>query len=138
MGRYIALIEYDAKAKAFGAIVPDAPGCTAQAASFDEVHADIIDALREWAVDRVASGETLPAARDIVVLREDASLDADFAAGAVAVSVPVFLTGAKPVRVNISMDAGLVAAIDDASRRYGVTRSGFLAMAAQEKLATDR
>jgi metal-responsive CopG/Arc/MetJ family transcriptional regulator len=38
------------------------------------------------------------------------------------------------VRINVTMDERLVAAIDRAAKREGGSRSGFLANAAREKL----
>ncbi len=43
--------------------------------------------------------------------------------------VPVEAPG-RPVRVNISMDEGLVARLDAAANRHGMSRSAFLAEAA--------
>ena len=42
----------------------------------------------------------------------------------------------KPVRINISIPAGLVHDIDKAARASGATRSGFLAKAARQAMAT--
>ena len=42
----------------------------------------------------------------------------------------------KPARANVSLDSGLLAAIDEAARENGVTRSAFLAAAAREKIAS--
>jgi metal-responsive CopG/Arc/MetJ family transcriptional regulator len=42
------------------------------------------------------------------------------------------------VRANLSLDAGLLDAIDEAARKRGLTRSGFLATAAREKIAAGR
>ena len=56
----------------------------------------------------------------------------------ILVSLPVYLDGGRPVRVNVSMEAGLVAEIDEAARRRGLTRSAFLASAARDKMRLDR
>jgi metal-responsive CopG/Arc/MetJ family transcriptional regulator len=47
----------------------------------------------------------------------------------IAVEVP-----GKALRVNISLDEGLLARIDKAAERAGQTRSGFLASAARERI----
>ena len=138
MARYLALIEYDAAAAAFGLVIPDFPGCNAMGATFDDVEANGIEALREWAVDHLAGGDELPRARDIVELRMDPSLFDDFTTSTIVVSLPVYLDGGRPMRVNVSMEAGLVAEIDEAARRRGLTRSGFLASAARDKITGDR
>jgi metal-responsive CopG/Arc/MetJ family transcriptional regulator len=44
----------------------------------------------------------------------------------------------KPMRINISIPAGLVHAIDQYARSHGATRSGFLAQAARAAMAGSR
>ncbi len=44
----------------------------------------------------------------------------------------------KAVRLNITLDEGLLAAVDRAARARGFTRSGFLAEAARRLLAAPR
>jgi metal-responsive CopG/Arc/MetJ family transcriptional regulator len=41
------------------------------------------------------------------------------------------------VKANLSLDAGLLAAIDDAAASRGLTRSAFLASAAREKISAE-
>ena len=43
----------------------------------------------------------------------------------------------RPVKANLSLDAGLLAAIDEAAAARGLTRSAFLASAAREKTAAE-
>ena len=135
MTRYLALIEHDDAAGAFGVAVPDCPGCAAMGSTFEDAEANAIAALREWASDHLAAAGGLPHARSIVELRRDPMLADDFTPHTVVVSLPVYLDGGRPVRVNVSMEAGLVAEIDEAARRRGLTRSGFLASAARDKIA---
>ena len=40
----------------------------------------------------------------------------------------------NPVRINVSIDRGLLKRIDDAAERRGMTRSGFLAEGARQLL----
>ena len=44
------------------------------------------------------------------------------------------MTIGRSVKANISLDRGLLDAIDAAAKRVGVTRSGFLASAARDKI----
>ena len=71
-------------------------------------------------------------------LRLDPSLTDDFTSDTIVLSLPVYLDGGRPTRVNVSMEAWLVAEIDEAARRRGLTRSAFLASAARDKIAGDR
>jgi HicB_like antitoxin of bacterial toxin-antitoxin system len=43
----------------------------------------------------------------------------------------------QPTRANISLDRGLLEAIDQAAATRGLTRSAFLASAAREKIANE-
>jgi len=48
--------------------------------------------------------------------------------------VPLVTAKNRSVRVNLSLDTGLVDAIDAAARLRGLSRSGFLAEAAQNEI----
>jgi hypothetical protein len=50
--------------------------------------------------------------------------------------VPVETTG-RALRVNISLDEGLLARIDDVSKRTGLSRSALLARGARMVIATE-
>ncbi len=136
MAQYLALI--DEADGAFGVVVPDCPGCTAMGESFEEAYVNAVEALREWMADRLADGFTAPEARTFKTLLGDSNLTKDFSAGPVVASVPLLLDAGRPVRANISLDAGLLASIDEAAKSRGLTRSAFLASAAREKIAAGR
>ena len=132
MTRYVALI--DGKRGAYGATVPDLPGCTSAAASIDEVHRNAIDAVRLWIEDAEADGEAVPRPRSLEELRQDPDVAAALAQGAAFTIVPVLRDYGRPKNANISLDAGLLEAIDTTAAEHGLTRSGFLATAAVEKI----
>jgi metal-responsive CopG/Arc/MetJ family transcriptional regulator len=46
----------------------------------------------------------------------------------------LLLDSGRAVRANLSLDAGLLDAIDEAAKAHGLTRSAFLASAAREKI----
>ncbi len=138
MARYLALIEFDAAADAYGLVIPDFPGCNAMGVTFEEAEANGIEALREWATDRLAEADALPCARDIAELRRDPTLFDDFTPDVVVVSLPVYIDDGRTVRANVSMDAALLAEIDEAARLRGLTRSAFLVSAARHKIAAER
>ena len=62
----------------------------------------------------------------------DPELPDEFAAGAISL-VPVELLG-RAVRINVTIDEGLLARIDQAAAREGETRSGFVHPAAAPAL----
>jgi len=81
-----------------------------------------VEAIRLWAEDAIADGEELPAPRSAETLRADPEVAQAIAEGAALAIVPLLL------------DAGLLAAIDEAAAARGLTRSAFLASAAREKI----
>jgi metal-responsive CopG/Arc/MetJ family transcriptional regulator len=48
--------------------------------------------------------------------------------------VPLILDAGRAVKANLSLDAGLLEAIDDAAEAHGLTRSAFITSAAREKI----
>lgn len=132
MSRYLAIIEEDVEQGLFFAAFPDAPGCVADGRSQDEVFDNAAEALSEWVADEVADGRQAPAARSYVELVNSGEYNP--ANGGAIAWVPLLLDTGKLVRANISMDAGLLASIDEAASRRGVTRSAFLVSAARDKI----
>ena len=58
--------------------------------------------------------------------------------GASFIAVPLLIESGRSVRANISMDQGVLSAIDAAAAARGLTRSSFLASAAMEKIRAGR
>jgi len=132
MSRYVALV--DGKAGAYGVTVPDLPGCTSAGKTTDEALRNAVEAVRLWAEDAIADGEELPPPRSAEALRADPEIAAAIATGAALAIVPLLLDTGRPAKANLSIDAGLLAAIDEAAKVRGLTRSAFLASAAREKI----
>ena len=132
MPRYVALV--DGSAGAYGVTVPDLPGCTSGGSTTDEALHNAVEAVRMWAEDAIADGEKLPQPRAAETLRADPEVAKSIAEGAVLAIVPLLLDAGRPAKANLSIDAGLLAAIDEAAKARGLTRSAFLASAAREKI----
>jgi predicted RNase H-like HicB family nuclease len=135
MARYVALV--DGKPGAFGVVVPDLPGCTSGGATIDEVLRNAVEAITLWVVDARADGEKIPRPRSAEKLRADPDVAAALAEGGVLAYVPLVLDAGRPVKANLSLDAGLLEAIDEAAKRRHLTRSAFLATAAREKIESE-
>jgi predicted RNase H-like HicB family nuclease len=131
MQRYFALL--DGEPGAFGIAFPDCPGCTAMGADENEAYANAVSALGEWVHD-ARDANLAPSPRSIEALRRDPEVKAALAEGAVFLAVPLVIETGRPVKANISLDRGLLDAIDTAAKRAGLTRSAFLASAAREKI----
>jgi predicted RNase H-like HicB family nuclease len=122
----------------FGVGFPDAPGCTAMGDTVDAAIENAALALREWIADRINDGLEPPLPRSVAALRSDPRLLNDFAEEPVLSFVPLLLETGHLVNASISVDAGLLSAIDEAARSRGLTRSAFLASAARDKIASQR
>jgi predicted RNase H-like HicB family nuclease len=118
-------------------VIPDLPGCTSGGATVDAALRNAVEAATLWAEDARADGEKIPPPRAAEKLRNDPEVAAALAAGAVLAYVPLVLDAARPVKANLSLDAGLLNAIDEAAERRGLTRSAFLASAAREKIESE-
>jgi predicted RNase H-like HicB family nuclease len=128
---YVALI--DGKPGGYGVVVPDLPGCTAMGKTLDAARANAVEAVRHWIEVMRASGREIPVARTI----EDLNVDPDFLEQKnesllVTEIVAVERLG-RSVKANLSLDSGILAAIDDTADRLGVTRSALV-----ERMATER
>lgn len=131
MSRFVALVERDDDA--FGVFFPQLPGCVAMGASLDEAIGAATDALAEWVRAEADVGRTYEAEDLSVSAQRDEVRDA-IASGAVPVFVPLVSESGRPVRANLSIDDGLLQAIDGAARARGLTRSSWLASAARKAL----
>jgi predicted RNase H-like HicB family nuclease len=130
--RYVALI--DGKHGAYGVVVPDLPGCTSAGRTIDEAYGNAVEAVRLWVEDAEADREKLPRSRSVEAIRADPEIAAALADGAAIVMVPVLRDAGRPAKANLSLDAGLLEAIDEAAAAHGLTRSAFIASAAREKI----
>jgi predicted RNase H-like HicB family nuclease len=135
VSRYVVIV--DGKTGAYGVVVPDFPGCTSAGSSVDEALHNALEAMTLWAEDARADGEKIPKPRPIDKLRKDAEVAAALSEGGVLAYVPLVRDAGRPVKANLSLDAGLLEAIDEAAERRGLTRSAFLASAAREKIETE-
>jgi predicted RNase H-like HicB family nuclease len=132
MSRYVGLL--DGAKGAYGVVGPDLPGCTAAGATIADATLDAIGAVREWVLDARAEGEAIPEPRDMEALKADGEVAQALQNGAAFVMIPVLIDSGRPAKANLSLDSGLLEAIDDAARASGLTRSSFMATAAREKI----
>jgi predicted RNase H-like HicB family nuclease len=110
----------------FGVFFPDVPGCVSAGRTEQEVFANAEEALSGHLAEMVRGGDSLPQRSDDIP--SDPEVD-EYCRIQVRVDLP-----GKAVRLNITMDEGLVAAID----RVANNRSSFLAEAARDALARRR
>jgi predicted RNase H-like HicB family nuclease len=135
MARYVAIV--DGEPGTFGVVVPDLPGCTSGGKTVDEALRNAVEAVTLWVEDARADGEKVPKPRSAEKLRADRDVADALAQGGVLAYVPLVRDAGRPAKANLSIDAGLLDAIDEAAARRGLTRSAFLASAAREKIESE-
>lgn len=125
---YIGIL--DGRGDIWGVRIPDINGCVGGGATPEEAIADVTQALRDVLGHKQSSGAPFPKASTIESVLQKEEPDKSES----TVIIPVVLDAGRSVRANLTMDAGLLEAIDTAAGRAGITRSAFLASAAREKL----
>ncbi|CAN5379765.1 type II toxin-antitoxin system HicB family antitoxin [soil metagenome] len=112
----------------FSVFFPDLPGLTSAGRTVNEAVVNAEEALSGHLLISAEHGDALNPASDIIDLDCDPDVD-EVARVLVRAEAP-----GKSVRLNITLDEGLVSAID----RVASNRSGFLAEAARELLTHRR
>ena len=130
--RYVAFIHRDPDS-GFGISFPDFPGCVSVGGTVDHAIRCGGDALAFHVEGMREAGEAVPAPRSVDEIRADCTIS-DWRDGAAIAFVPLILDTNAPQRINVSIDRGLLSAIDDEARHRGVSRSAFLAAAARHEL----
>lgn len=130
---YLAIADREPGELNWSLIFPDFPGVTSVAEKFSDVMRQARDALASAAEDMAHEGEALPAS-----VEEDALPEFDRTAfhDPRALLVPVDIAG-RAQRVNVSLEEGLLARIDDVSKRTGLSRSALLARGARLVIASE-
>ena len=131
------MVVVDGKPGAYGMWVPDMPGCTSMGDTMADLLTNAQEALQLWAEDAIDRGEALPKPQSMEVILKDRDVARDLADGAALAIVPLVMEMGRAVKANLSLDAGLLAAIDEAAAARGVTRSAFLSSAARDKIRTE-
>ena len=117
---------------AHGVTIPDFPGCFSAADNWQDLPRMVQEAVEVWCMGEDVD---LPAPTAL----EKLTGHAEFSGGVwmlIDINVSKLDTRAsqRPVRINVSMPAGLLHEIDNAARAQGATRSGFLAKAARNAI----
>ena len=132
MTRYIALI--DGNAGAYGVVFPDLPGCAAMGRTMSDALDNAARALRDWVeVTEEAQGK-IPRPRILEVLRRDPEVKAALGSGAGLATIPLVRESGKSVKANLSIDSGVLAAMDEEAKRRNLTRSAFVEVLARTML----
>jgi predicted RNase H-like HicB family nuclease len=130
--RYTVII--DGKKGSYGVVVPDLPGCTAMGATLEEALANVVAAMRDWVEVAEEAGTAIPAPGDPETIRDDPQVRNALSAGAVLATAPLVRETGRPAKANLSLDSGILAAIDAEAARQKLTRSAFVEFMAKRML----
>lgn len=132
MRYFIALVHKD-QDSAYGVQFPDIPGCYSAADDMADIVPNAIEALSLYAEDA-----GLPKPRSIEKIRADQDVATELASGAFLIAVPLIENDAKVVRANITVELGMLKAIDAVAKSRKLTRSAFLAQAARHEIEREQ
>lgn len=126
MKTYLAVVHKE-EGSAYGISFPDLPGCFAAADDLSGLVINACEALDLWFEN---AEEIEP--RDVEVILQEVS--EELAEGAFLIAVPRVTRLHRSVRVNVSLDRGILDAIDAAAAARKLTRSAFIAEAARNEI----
>lgn len=129
---YPALI--DGAIGGYGVSFPDLPGCVAMGDTLDEVLTNAAEALREWVEETEAMGRVVPLPRPVDGLLDDPEVREQIAEGAMLSAVLLIRDLGRQKKANLSLDSGILAAIDATAGRLGLNRSEMVERLAKEHL----
>jgi predicted RNase H-like HicB family nuclease len=116
---------------AFGVVVPDIPGCHSAGDTLEQAYANAKEAIEAHLETLLDEGMPLPERRTLDEHRRNPDF-AKFTWGVVATrNIPGLR---KAVRINISLPEALVHEIDAYAQARGMSRSAFLALAAEHEM----
>lgn len=128
MQYFIAVVHQEGDS-AFGVHFPDVPGCFSASDDMSDLLANASEALALH-----LEGDSAPDARSMDAVRSDPEVSSDLASGAFLLAVPFISMSGRSTRANITMDAGLLSAVDQVAEERGLTRSAFLADLARREI----
>lgn len=129
---FVALIHKDPDS-AYGVSFPDLPGCYSAGDTLDEATRNAVEGLGSFVRWMEADGDQIPAPRAPDEIMADPKLTEDLE-GATLVLIPLVRDLGSTTRINVSLDLGLLEAIDAEARQRKQTRSAFIASAVRKEL----
>lgn len=128
MTPYIALIRKE-PGSSFGVDFPDFPGCITAGETLDDAVRKAHEVLAFHVEGMLEDGERIPEPGTLAAIMADPEN-----AGAMPAVVTLAVTRGKAVRINVTMDEGLLSRIDAFAAAKRTNRSAFLADAARRAM----
>ena len=129
---YVALIHKDPDS-AYGVSFPDLPGCYSAGDTIEEMTRNATDGLASFVRWLESDGDPVPQPRTPDAIMADSKLAEDLE-GATLMLVPLVRDLGSTTRINVSLDLGLLEAMDAEARQRKQTRSAFIASAVRKEL----
>ncbi|MFZ5819663.1 MAG: type II toxin-antitoxin system HicB family antitoxin [Chloroflexota bacterium] len=130
--RYPVVIHKDPDSD-YGVTVPALPGCFSAGKTLDEALQEVTEAIECHLEGLLMDGESIPTPHSI----EYHQNDPDYAGGVWAVvSIDLAKLSGKTTRVNITLPERVLKLMDRYAAENGGTRSGLIAQAALEYIAS--
>ncbi|WP_017931416.1 type II toxin-antitoxin system HicB family antitoxin [Robiginitomaculum antarcticum] len=128
--KYFVGIVHKDEDSVFGIAFPDATGCFSSGETMDDLLTHAQEALSLYFEEEdIVQPRTLDAIQNDNLAKDMLGSDGTF------LLVPLVSYEGRTVRANITIDAGLLNAIDDTAQKRGLSRSAFLADAARRELS---
>ena len=109
---YLGVIEKDADS-AYGMWFPDMPGCFPAADDFNDLPRIAAEVLRQHVEVLESNGRLVPAPRDMADVMADRDVRRSLKAGATTMLVPLLADPGQTVRVDLTVERGLLQQIDE-------------------------
>lgn len=125
MTAYIALIHPPEDGSEWGVTFPDVAGCVTGGPSFERAVEAAQDALSAHLAVLAADGDPLPLARTLSEIQADPLAAVEAAEAITQLVVPDPIPHER-VRVDLTLDRGLLHRADEAARARGLSRTAFI------------
>jgi predicted RNase H-like HicB family nuclease len=130
--RYPVVVHKDPNSD-YGVTVPDLPGCFSAGETMDEALQEVVEAIEAHLEGMLMDGEPIPTPQSV----EHHLNNPDYADGVWAlVSIDLAKLSGKTKRVNVTLPERVLSLVDKYASENGETRSGLIAQAALEYIAS--
>ncbi|MCZ8283537.1 type II toxin-antitoxin system HicB family antitoxin [Aquidulcibacter sp.] len=136
--KWSVAFDHDPVVGMWGAVVLDLPGCTSGGDSLEEARSNVREAIALYIADVQEETGTVPSPLGLESILRIAETDADMRErleGAIVLESDAGELKSRSVRVQITMNEGLLARVDQVAESVGMNRSAWLAEAARRLIA---
>lgn len=122
--RYLCVIEPGDDTHAYGVIFPDCPGCYSAGGTLDEALSNASEGLDGWMENMIEEGFEIKPPSSFDDIAKNPEYQGWYFAS-VEIDLDKLLD--KTERINISLPSKVLRRLDNQAKRFGETRSGYIA-----------